>query len=214
MKLYLSSYRLGNHTGKLQKLVGKTGGKVAVCMNALDYSTDSSRIAASLRNELNDIRSLGFEAEPLDLRDYFSNDKLLQKLQEYDAIWIRGGNTFILAKAFKQSNFRQAFDELVVTGKLVYAGYSAAFCVLSKSLHGVELVDDKGAEAEGYETGEIWEGLGAIDFYPIVHFRSNHHESALVEKEYEYVVKNNIPHKTFKDGDVYLVDGNHSQTLE
>jgi dipeptidase E len=182
-------------------------------MNALDYSDDAARKEESLRNELNDMKSLGFLPEQLDLRDYFNKENLTDKLREYDAIWIRGGNTFILAKAFEQSGFERAFDELVVTNKLVYAGYSAAFCVLSKSLHGVELVDDKDAEADGYESGEIWAGLGVIDFYPIVHFRSNHHESDDVEKEYEFVVKNNFPHKTFKDGDVFIIDGNQQLVL-
>ncbi len=213
MKLYLSSYRLGNHPNKLKELVGKTDAKVAVCMNALDYSNDEARKEESLKNELNDMKSLGFVPEQIDLRDYFDSGSVSDKLREYDAIWIRGGNTFILAKAFRQSGFDRAFNELVVTNKLVYAGYSAAFCVLAVSLHGVELVDDKDAEAEHYKSGEIWAGLGAIDFYPIVHFRSNHHESDDVEKEYEYVIQKSLPHKTFKDGDVYVVNDSSQQSL-
>lgn len=213
MKLYLSSFRVGNHAAKLQGLVGKPNAKVAVSVNAHDWSTDLSRKKASLDREINSMRSLGFDAEELDLREYFDNDGLVEKMREYDLVWFTGGNTFILAKAFKQSGFNVVIEELVKKDDLVYAGYSAAFCVLAPSLHGVELVDDKDAEAEGYESGEIWEGIGLIDFYPIVHFRSDHPESDDVEKEYEYVVKNNIPHKTFKDGDAYLVDGDTKQVL-
>lgn len=213
MKLYLSSYRLGNHTEKLKELVGKPGAHVAVSVNALDYSTDLDRKQGVLDRELEDMRSLGFNPEHLDLRDYFDNGDLAEKLKEYDLIWFSGGNVFILAKAFKQSGFNNVFEDRVKTGQLVYAGYSAAFCVLSDNLHGVELVDDKDAEAEGYESGEIWQGLGVIDFYPIVHFRSDHPESDDVEKEYGYVVENNIPHKTFKDGDVYLVNGEEQAVL-
>jgi dipeptidase E len=213
MKLYLSSYRLGNHADKLKELVGKTNARVAVCVNALDYQTSDVRNGIVLARELADMKSLGYVAEELDLRHYFSTVGLFEKLKEYDLIWLSGGNAFLLAKAFKQSGFERVFSELVRTDQLVYAGYSAAFCVLASSLHGVELVDDKDAQAEGYESGEIWDGLGIIDFYPIVHFRSDHPESEDVEKEYNYVVEHNIPHKTFRDGDAYVVNGSQELVL-
>lgn len=211
--MYLSSYGLGNHADKLKKLVNKPGAKVAVSTNALDCYPDLDRKKARLNSEIKSMKELGFEAEELDLRDYFGKDGLLEKMKGYDMVWFTGGNVFILAKAFRQSGFDKVIEELVEGDKLVYSGYSAAFCVLTSSLHGVELVDDKDAEAEGYESGEIWEGIGLIDFYPIVHFRSDHPESDDVEKEYEYVVNNNIPHKTFRDGDAYLVDGDTKQVL-
>jgi dipeptidase E len=213
MKLYLSSYRVGDHADKLKELINKDGARVAVCVNALDGADLEVRNSIVLARELADITELGYLAEELDLRNYFNNDDLDDALKQYDAVWLSGGNTFILAKAFKQSGFDKLFHTRFKSGDLVYAGYSAAFCVLSDDLHGVELVDDKDAEAEGYEPGEIWKGLGIIDFYPIVHFRSNHHESDDVEKEYNYVVENNIPHKTFKDGDVYLVNGDDTKVL-
>jgi dipeptidase E len=213
MKLYLSSYRLGDYTDKLEELVGKPNAKVAVCVNALDSTPDEVRNGVVLKREIEDMQSLGFAPEELDLREYFGKPSIVEKLQQYDLIWLSGGNVFLLAKAFKQSGFADVFEKLVKTEKIVYAGYSAAFCVLNDSLKGVELVDDKDAQAKGYESGEIWQGIGLIDFYPIVHFRSNHHESDAVEKEYEFVVSNNIPHKTFKDGDVYLVDGEQQTVL-
>lgn len=213
MKLYLSSYRLGNYADKLKELIGKENARVAVSVNALDFSTHTDRKQAVLDRELEDIRSLGFDPVHLDLCNYFKNDGLDDAIKEYDAVWFSGGNTFILAKAFKQSGFDELFQTRIKNGDLVYAGYSAAFCVLNTDLHGVELVDDRNAEAEGYESGEIWEGLGVIDFYPIVHFRSDHPESDDVEKEYNYVVENNIPYKTFRDGDVYVVDGEREFVL-
>lgn len=149
----------------------------------------------------------------LTLRDYFGKPGLLEKMKSYEMVWFRGGNTFILVKAMKQSGFKEVIDKLIKTNQLVYAGYSAAFCAVSKSLHGVELVDDKDIEAEGYESGEVWEGFGLINFYPIVHFRSDHPESDLVEKEYDYVKNLNVPIKTFKDGDVYFVNGLEEKVL-
>ena len=215
MKLYLSSYRLGNHSDKLKQLVGKTNARVAVSVNALDNQDKSLRNDNVLRRELTDMQQLEFSAEELDLRDYFgeTGDSLVSHLSNFDLIWFSGGNVFLLIKAIRQSGFEKVFEQLIYTKKLVYAGYSAAFCCLAPSLKGMELVDDKNAIAEGYIEGEIWEGLGIIDFYPIVHFRSNHHESELVEKEYQYVLDNNIKHITFTDGNVYLVNGNKNEVL-
>lgn len=213
MRLYLSSYRIGNHGQELVRLIGKKDARVAVSVNAIDFSSDLERKEARLKQELAEMESLGFKAEALDLRDYFNNDSIMERMKNYDAVWFSGGNTFILAKAFRQSGFDLVLEELVKTGKLVYSGYSAAFCVLYSSLRGVELVDDKDASAPEYEPGEIWDGMGLIDFYPIVHFRSNHHESDDVEKEYDFVVKNQFPYKTFSDGDVYLVKDGTAETL-
>lgn len=67
MKLYLSSYKLGNHAEQLQILVGKPRAKVAVCQNALDAYTDLERKAKSLQSEFDDMKSLGFDPEELDL---------------------------------------------------------------------------------------------------------------------------------------------------
>lgn len=204
---------VGNHADKLLELVGKPDAKVAVCGNARDWSNDTGRKVQGMQRDLESMQVLGFRPEVLDLRDYFGKDGLVEKLKEYDIVWVSGGNAFILAKAMKQSNFEAVINQLIKTDQLVYGGYSAAFCVVSPSLRGVELVDDKDAEAEGYESGEIWDGYGLVDFYPIVHFRSDHPESDDVEKEYEYVKDKGISLKTFRDGDAYLVNGDEQLIL-
>ncbi len=206
MKLYLSSYRLGNHPQELQALVKKKSAVVAVSVNALDHVKPDTRHEI-LNRELEDMKSLGFTPQELDLRNYFGKKEIVHKMREFDLVWFSGGNVFLLVKAMNLSGFDAVFKELVVTDQLVYAGYSAAFCAVSPSLHGMELVDDAAAHAYGYTAETIWDGYNLIDFHPIVHFRSNHTESELVEKEYEYVLGHNINHKTFQDGDVYVVNG-------
>ncbi len=212
MKLYLSSFRLGDHSNELVKLVGKPGAKVAVSVNAKDHDTNQAR-QKMVRRELDDMQRLGFDASELDLRDYFGSKSLVETLATYDAIWLSGGNAFLLLKALRQSGFDEVIKELIQTNKLVYAGYSAALCAISPSLRGVELVDEPQVQAEGYNSEVRWDSFGLIDFYPIVHFRSDHSESALVEKEYEWVCENNIVHKTMSDGDVYVVDGPNKKLL-
>lgn len=207
MKLYLSSFRVGNDTDGFKDLVGKNGAKVAVIDNALDFSTDHKRRADSLQYEFDSMKSLGFIPEHIDLREYFDTpDKLVQDLSGFDVVWVRGGNTFILRKAMEKSGFREVIDTLIKTNRLVYAGYSAGICVLAPSLRGVELVDNPNVEADGYDSEIIWDGYGLIDFYPIVHYDSDHPESHLVDEELAHIQAAGIKYKTLRDGDVIIIN--------
>src|SRR4051812_38918844 len=110
MKLYLSSYRLGDHAERLKELVDKPNAKVAVSVNACDNSDAEGRNGVMLKRELEDMKSLGFDAEELDLRNWFSKEGLLGKMKEYDLVWFSGGNTFLLIKAFRQSGFDKVIE--------------------------------------------------------------------------------------------------------
>jgi len=95
LKLYLSSYFLGNHPEELAKLVGSNK-KVGIIMNAADiYGNENAQ--TYLANEIEKMKSIGLTAEELDLRDYFNdNDALKAKLESYGLVWVMGGNSFAL----------------------------------------------------------------------------------------------------------------------
>lgn len=205
MKMYLSSYRLGDNPQQLVDLVGNNK-KVAVIPNALDFSTEIDRRNAGVQREIDDLKQLGLEPEEVDLRDYFGKpEELTKKLSEYGVVWVRGGNTFVLRRAFKESGM----DEWLVGQKdnkeLVYAGYSAGVCILSPSLKGLDTVDDPNIVLEDYKKETIWEGLGLIDFAFAPHYKSNHPETEMVDKEVEYFIKNGIEYKTLHDGEVIII---------
>jgi dipeptidase E len=207
MKLYLSSFKVGNDTEGFKRLVNKVNARVAVIDNSRDYSTDLERKAISLQSELDAMTELGFVPQHLDLKDYFGKPgTLVEKLRSFDVVWVVGGNSFLLRKAMEQSGFAEVIERLIKTNKLVYAGYSAGICVLAPSLKGVELVDDPNVQAEGYDPGIIWEGYGLIDFYPIVHYDSDHPESHLVDVELEHIKSLGIKYKTLRDGDTIIVN--------
>jgi dipeptidase E len=206
MKMYLSSYKLGSNPQQLVDLVGKSK-RVALIPNSLDYSTDIKRRNESISENIRDLNQLGFETEEVDLRKYFGKpNELAKKLSEFGMIFVRGGNTFILRKAFKESGL----DEWLIGQKdnkeLVYAGYSAGVCILSPTLKGLETVDDPNAVAEGYDKEIIWDGLGLIDFAFAPHYKSDHPESAMVDEEVEYYVKNEIKFRALHDGEVIILD--------
>jgi dipeptidase E len=122
-------------------------------------------------------------------------------------LWVRGGNTFILRRAFKESGMDQWLIRQKDNRELVYAGYSAGVCVLSPTLKGLELVDDPNIVSEGYPKETVWEGLSLIDFAFAPHFESpGHPETEAVSKEVEYYKKAGIEYKTLHDGEAVVID--------
>ena len=135
MKFYLSSYKLGNKTGQLKKLVPY--GKIGYIPNALDFSNaDLVRRKNHIEKDISALRELGLTVELLDLKDYFDNQSALkEKLTELGAVFVSGGNTFVLRQAMKLSGLDKLLREFNKDDNFLYAGYSAAGCVLSPDLN-------------------------------------------------------------------------------
>lgn len=208
MKFYLSSYKLGNQENvqKLKQMVFETNKMVAYISNALDYSTDVERRKDSESKDILDLNSVGLKAEKIDLRDFFGKGEELRKnLEKYDIIWVRGGNTFVLRQAMKLSGLDEILKEFFKQDKkIIYGGYSAGICVLATTLEGLSIVDDPGQKPYGeYET--LWDGLGILPYSIAPHYKSDHPESADVDKEVEQMIKNKILFKTLKDGEVIII---------
>lgn len=213
MRLYLSSYKFGNFTDELVKLV-EDNKKVAVIGNSRDWSEDRQRATKGLQEQIKTFESLGFSAEELDLKKYFGKSEALKKyLSQFGLVWVLGGNTFVLKRAYEQSGFDLIIKEMLTKDKIVYGGYSAGVVILSPSMRGLEIVDDPNIVPEGYAPEFNWQGLGLVDYSIAVHYRSDHPESELVEKEVEYLAKNKIPYKTLRDGEVIVTDGDKETIL-
>ncbi len=205
MKYYLSSYEIGNETEKLKKLVPK--GKIGYIPNARDFTgADPERRVKRNENDMGSLCKLGLEVELLNLQDYFGKqNELKNKLNELGAIFISGGNVFVLRQAMKLSGLDEILKELRNDSNFLYAGYSAAGCVLASSLKGMDIVDPLDTPYE--EQKEIlWDGLGFVDFRFMPHWDSNHPESADIEKEIAYCKENNIPYKEIRDGEVIIIE--------
>jgi dipeptidase E len=204
MKLYLSSYRLGDDPQKLVAMVGKNK-KAALIANATDYYQDKEISEEKIKEGIANLEELGFESEEIDLRDYFGKPReLAKKMSEFGLVFVRGGNTFVLRRAFAESGFDKWLRSQKNNKELVYAGYSAGVCVLSPSLRGLEIVDDPNIVPKGYKTEVIWNGMGLIDFAFAPHYMSDHPESKNVTKEVEYYKKNRIKFKALHDGEVII----------
>lgn len=204
MKLYLSSYKLGDNPQALADLVGKNK-RTAIIPNSRDVDTDIARREAGIQNEKDELSRIGLHPQELDLRKYFGKEEeLRRKLAEFGSVWVLGGNTFTLRRAYKESGMDSWLRQQADNEEFVYAGYSAGICVLSPSLKGLEIVDSPNPIAEGYPPDVIWEGVGLIDFAIAPHYQSNHPESEAVDKLVEYYKKNQLEYKALRDGEVII----------
>ena len=203
MKLYLSSFHLGNDPKRLTNLL-TSNKRSAVILNAVDSASERDR-KQMLEVELSDLEKIGILPEELDLRDYFDKkERLNEKLKEYGMVWVRGGNTFVLRRAYAYSGFYLLLKEKIKDNDFVYAGYSAGICILSPSLKVLEIVDNPNIIPQGYKQDVIWEGLNFINYAIEPHYRSDHPESADIEKEVQRCIDNKILFVALRDGEVII----------
>jgi len=207
MKFYLSSFTLGDKSNDLIRLMPENK-NIAYIPNACDYTN----VDWNSRNEWEDkeiksLEALGLEVKYLDLKIFFGKiDSLREKLDEFGGVFIRGGNTFILRQAMFLSGFDIIFKELLKKKDFVYSGYSAGICVLAPDFKALQNVDDPKDKPYEEMQDTIWEGLNCLDYIILPHYKSDHPESADIDKEVEYCKKNNIPFKTLRDGEVIVIE--------
>ena len=208
MKLYLASYRLGEYPEKFKAVLESVtkNKKVALIINALDFTNNYFELTKSVQRDERDITSLGLLVEQIDLREYFQKpEKLKEKMQEFGSVYVRGGNVFILRRAFYESGFDKILMELSKKTDFLYAGFSAGACILSPTLTGLEYVDDPEIDPPEYQAGvRIFEGLGLIPFSIAPHFRSDHPESQKINTVVDYFLNNTVVFLALKDTDVIV----------
>jgi dipeptidase E len=191
VRLYLSSYGLGDSSDKLLSMLGD-GRRAAVIANAMDPYADRG-----VDDEIAMLASIGIQGREVDLREGFDVDGC-------DLLWVRGGNVFVLRHAMAESGADRQIVDLLQRDAIVYAGYSAGPCVLSPTLRGLDLCDDP-TEVDGEPT---FDGLGILDFVFVPHFDTpGHPETNAMNDVVAYLGRENVPYRTFRDGEVLIVDG-------
>lgn len=203
MKLYLSSYKIGNYENELKNWIKENGNKILLIPNSRDIYPESERKTNGINNDILLLEQIGFDVKILSLEDYFGNyNKLKQDLKDYRAFWAIGGNTFVLRKAMQLSGFDKYLIEISNKDNYLYGGYSAGICVLAPSLKGLNLVDEP---INPYnDENIIYDGIGLIDYLPVPHYKSDHPESELVDNVVKYCDDNEITYETLSDGDVFI----------
>lgn len=209
MRLFLSSYRFGAHYDRFAALVGEPG-PLAVIANACD-SWPRARTAA-VTSELVPLRALGFAPEEVDLREYIGRPaELTARLRRFPAVWVRGGNTFVLRAQFARSGADRVLPELLAADALVYAGYSAGACLLCPDLHGLELSDDPAEVLPTCGIEPVWEGLGLVDRPIVPHIDSPTDPEATGNALAARHRAAGVAHWALTDADVVVCDGRETR---
>ncbi|WP_241387171.1 Type 1 glutamine amidotransferase-like domain-containing protein [Rhodococcus sp. CH91] len=205
MRLFLSSYRFVGEPEVFARLVRKPG-RIAVIANAADAWPATAR-AAAVTSELGPLRSLGFSPEEVDLRTHLDDPGSLRaRLDGFGAVWVRGGNTFVLRAQLARSGADAVLTELVREDRLVYGGYSAGACVVTPSLRGLEFSDDPGEVDTACGTSALWDGLGWIDHAIVPHAGGSVLADDGVIESLRYLREHGIAHVALTDDDVLVVD--------
>lgn len=210
MRLYLSSYQLGDCSEVLSGLV-RGGRRGWVVMNALDGS-DENRRNADAGTQIANLASIGLQAADLDLRRFTPGD-IESAFGHPDFVWVRGGNVFTLRMALARSGLDRLLVEGLAADQFVYAGFSAGPCVLAPSLVGLELSDSPADCRSTY--GEVrYDGLGVLDRPVVSHLNSPRHpETELLARVAAHYEGTRQPYWALSDGQVLVFDGATARIL-
>jgi dipeptidase E len=210
MRMYLSSFRMGDHPEQLLTLLGGPGpADIAVIANAMDGQSPDER-AAGVEREVDALTALGLRPAEVDLREFFDRPReaVDAALARFPAVWLRGGNVFMLRYALARSGADTVLTARLRKDTVLYAGYSAGPCVLAPSLRGLDHCDDVTVVPETYGAPAIWEGLGILDYAIVPHVDSpGHPETEALRVVAATYRADGVPHRTLRDGQALVING-------
>jgi dipeptidase E len=211
MKLYLSSQGFGNHLDRLKQMVGNDN-RVLFVNNAKDGGLPKDRAAHTGEKKM-EFEQAGFEFYELDLRNYFRSPSTLKPIVEAAPfVWVSGGNTFLLRRAFAYSGFDTLLVNALKTTNMTYGGSSAGSIIMCNTLRGVEHGDNPADIADGYKGEVLWDGLGLVYPQLVPHYESDWFDQE-TQAMIQYYKTAELPYETLKDGEVYVVDGKYEEKL-
>lgn len=204
--MYLSSFRFGDKVEKLFEMLGENK-QILLIQNSLDFSDDKERLENGLNEERQRLMDIGLKPIDLDLRAYFGKKKELEELvNKIGAVWVRGGDTFVLRRAMYDSGFDEIVKSKLFDKNFFYGGYSAGICLLAPDITIHDIVDDSARVMKAYGKEPIFTGLNIFPYNFQPHYDSGHEESEGTDKEIQYAIDNKIPFVALRDGDVIIFE--------
>ena len=69
MKLYLSSYKLGDKTEELKRWIAEHNNKICLIPNSRDVFLDGERKTKGIQEDVKDLENIGFDVTVISLKD-------------------------------------------------------------------------------------------------------------------------------------------------
>lgn len=203
MRCFVSAYGLGDDPSALLEVV-PPGAQTLYFANALDH-IDPDRRTRFVQGDLQALRALELDVRELDLRDYFGAAKELgAQLSRARCLFGSGGNVYVLRRAMALSGFDHWLTTRVGS-KLVYAGYSAAICVLSPRLDGYDQASDPNINPYDDHPAML-AGLGLIDWACAPHAGSKTGEGAQIAQEMAAFERKGIAYRALPNGETFVTE--------
>ena len=215
MKLYLSSFKLGNNSNYLKNWIKENNNKILLIPNARDSRPKTQKEKAFIDFDIKSLEELGFNVTILDLKNFFDKENDLEKFikkNEFYAFYAVGGNVFSLRMAMQLSGFDELIEKIKYDNKYLYAGYSAGVCVLSPTLDGYEKAE-KGSNPYN-DDSILFNGLNILDYCIVPHYQSQHRSSELMNDVIINFKKNGIKYRTLRDGEVIISNSVYKEHLD
>ncbi|MGU3293663.1 Type 1 glutamine amidotransferase-like domain-containing protein [Williamsia sp. M5A3_1d] len=195
MRLFLTCLGVDGHDDLLVSVTGR-GAQIGVVLNAIDDRPSDRALATEI--ETAELTRLGLRPVVLDLRE--PADVAL--LEVVDALWVRGGNTFLLRSAMAGHGADQVITARISDESLGYAGYSAGAAVLAPDLTAVAAVDDPSV----VDT-PITAGLGVLDRPLIPHVGGTYADGVACTELSRRLTADGVAHHSVRDGDALVTLG-------
>ena len=138
--------------------------------------------------------------------DLLKDEKIREKIHSADALYLGGGNAFYLLYSIIESGAFHIIKEEVSKG-LVVGGSSAGAIVMSKSLKYFDIADDTGVVPKIY-----LEGLGLIEFVPLVHWGNHFFADSLKKIEAE-LIKDGTASKRITDEEALIIEDGRTRLV-
>ena len=123
-----------------QKVLRSAPIQVGVITNAADLEKQENTPLWRVDEDIAALESLGYQLQAIDLKQE-TPESLPQKLQNIDAVFVSGGNTFYLLDCMRSSGFsKQIYDFLNKGG--IYLSTSAGSCVCAPDIEYCKYSDD------------------------------------------------------------------------
>lgn len=167
MKLLLTSQGLTTESikNKFFEIVGKKPSKISMAFipTAAYPNANNPWIKQTKEN----IRKTGITSiVDVDLKDY-KEEKLYEKLKQFDVIWVNGGNTFNLLYWVKKSGFDTVIKRLLKENK-TYVGLSAGSILACPTIETASWGDPDDPSIVKLDS---LDSLGLVNFYVCVHYQ-------------------------------------------